>query len=87
MSTRSWLVINYIVLWNMVYINAALRQLRAQGHLVLDEDVRHFHLFRRRHLAVTGDYSFLLPKLDGGLRERDRQHPRNALGRGRALAT
>jgi TnpA family transposase len=34
------LVINCIVLWNTVYMNAALCELRAQGHPVLDEDVR-----------------------------------------------
>ena len=33
------LVLNCIVLWNTVYINAALEQLRAAGHPVLDEDV------------------------------------------------
>ena len=63
------LVINCIVLWNTVYMNAALCELRAQGHPVLDEDVRRLHPFRRRHLAVTGDYSFLLPQLEGKLRE------------------
>ena len=63
------LVINCIVLWNTVYTNAALDQLRAQGHAVLDADVRRLHPFRRRHLAVTGDYSFLLPQLEGKLRE------------------
>ncbi len=63
------LVINCIVLWNTVYMNAALCELRAQRHPVLDEDVRRLHPFRRRHLAVTGDYSFLLPQLEGKLRE------------------
>lgn len=52
-----------------VYINAALEQLRAAGHPVLDEDVRRLHPFMRRHLAVQGDYSFLLPALAGRLRE------------------
>ena len=63
------LVINCIVLWNTVYMNAALCELRAQGHPVLDEDVRRLHPFRRRRLAVTGDYSFLLPQLEGQLRD------------------
>jgi len=56
-------------LWNTVYMNAALCELRAQGHPELDEDVRRLHPFRPRHLAVTGDYSFLLPQLEGKLRE------------------
>jgi hypothetical protein len=63
------LVLNYIVLWNTVYINAAIEQLRAAGYPVLDEDVVRLHLFMRRHLGVQGDYSFLLPTLDGRLRE------------------
>lgn len=63
------LVLNCIVLWNTVYINAALEQLRAAGYPVLDDDVRRLHPFMRRHLAVQGDYSFLLPALDGRLRE------------------
>ena len=63
------LVLNCIVLWNTVYINAALQQLRAAGYLVLDEDVVRLHPFMRHHLGVQGDYSFLLPMLDGRLRE------------------
>jgi TnpA family transposase len=33
------LVLNCIVLWNTVYMNAALEQLRARGHHVLDQDI------------------------------------------------
>ena len=63
------LVLNCIVLWNTVYINAALGQLRAAGYPVLDEDTIRLHPFMRLHIAVQGDYSFLLPALDGRLRE------------------
>ena len=63
------LVLNCIVLWNTVYINAALQQLRAAGYPVLDEDTVRLHPFMRRHLGVQGDYSFMLPALDGRLRE------------------
>jgi len=63
------LVLNCIVLWNTVYMNAALEQLRAGGHPVLDEDVARLSPFIRRHLRVHGDYSFLLPDLAGALRE------------------
>jgi TnpA family transposase len=62
------LVLNCIVLWNTVYIDAALGQLRAAGYAVIDEDVRRLHPFMRRHIAVQGDYSFLLPALEGRLR-------------------
>ena len=63
------LVLNCIVLWNTVYINAALERLRAAGYAVRDEDVVRLHPFMRRHIAVQGDYSFLLPALAGRLRE------------------
>jgi hypothetical protein len=63
------LVLNCIVLWNTVYINAALDQLRNAGYRVEDDDVASIHPFMRRHLAVHRDYSLLLPELDGGLRE------------------
>jgi TnpA family transposase len=63
------LVLNCIVLWDTVYINAALEQLRAAGYPVLDQDTIRLHPFMRRHIAVQGDYSFLLPALDGRLRE------------------
>jgi hypothetical protein len=59
-------VLNCVVLWNTVYMNAALNQLRANGNAVLDEDIVPFV---RRHLGVHGDYSFLLPELAGTLRE------------------
>ena len=42
---------------------------RARRAAVLDEDVVRLHPFMRRHLGVQGDYSFMLPALDGRLRE------------------
>ncbi|MCA1677540.1 MAG: Tn3 family transposase [Actinobacteria bacterium] len=70
------LVLNCIVLWNTVYMNAALESLRACGHPVLDQDVARLSPFIRRHLRVHGDYSFLLPDLAGALRQlRDPDSP------------
>ncbi len=70
------LVLNCIVLWNTVYMNAALEQLRAQRHHVLNEDIARLSPFVRGHLRVHGDYSFLLPDLAGALRElRDPDSP------------
>ena len=63
------LVLNCIVLWNTVYMNAALEQLRARGHPILDDDVARLSPFIRRHLRVHGDYSFLVPDLAGALRD------------------
>jgi TnpA family transposase len=71
------LVLNCVVLWNTVYLDAALDQLRAQGHPVRDEDVARLSPFVRKHLGVHGTYSFALPDLAPGvIRElRDPQDP------------
>jgi TnpA family transposase len=62
------LVLNCVVLWNTVYIDAALDRLRAQGVAVLDEGVARLSPFVRRHLNFHGKYLFLLPELTGRLR-------------------
>ncbi|MEP6856062.1 MAG: Tn3 family transposase [Pedococcus sp.] len=59
------LVLNCITLWNTVYLDAALTQLRAQGYPVRDEDVARLSPYMRRHLNVHGHYSFLLPDFAG----------------------
>lgn len=57
-------------------MNAAIQQLHAAGHPVQDEDIARLSPFARRHLAVLGDYSFLLPNLAGQLRDlRDPANP------------
>jgi Tn3 transposase DDE domain len=58
------------VLWTTVYLDAAVRQLRAQGYLVLEEDMTRLSPFVSRHLSVHGTYSFVLPDLaPGAIRE------------------
>jgi hypothetical protein len=57
------LVLNRVVLWNTLYIDKALDQLRAQGYPVFDEDVARLSPFMRDHINVNGTYSFLLPDL------------------------
>jgi TnpA family transposase len=64
------IVLNCAVLWNTVYIDAALRQLHAQGYPVRDEDVTRLSPFMRKHINVTGKYSFAAPDLpDGATRQ------------------
>jgi hypothetical protein len=64
------LVLNCVVLWTTVYLDAAVRQLRAQGYPVLDEDMAGLSPFVSRHLGVHGTYSFVLPDLAlGAIRE------------------
>jgi len=64
------LVLNCVVLWTTVYLDAAVRQLRTQGYPVLEEDMARLSPFVRRHLGVQGTYSFVLPDLaPGAIRE------------------
>ena len=64
------LVLNSVVLWTTVYLDAAVRQLRAQGYPVLEEDMARLSPFASRHLGVHGAYSFVLPDLArGAIRE------------------
>jgi TnpA family transposase len=64
------LVLNCVVLWTTVYLDAAVRHLKAQGYLVLDEDMARLSPFVSRHLGVHGTYSFVLPDLaPGAIRE------------------
>lgn len=63
------LVLNRITLWNTVYMDAALDQLRSEDYPVREEDVVHLSAFARTHLNVHGHYLFLLPDMPGGRRE------------------
>jgi TnpA family transposase len=60
------LVLNCVVLWTTVYLDAAVRQLKAQGYPVRDEDMARLSPFVSTHLGVHGTYSFVLPDLAPG---------------------
>jgi hypothetical protein len=60
------LVLNCVVLWTTVYLDAAVCQLKAQGYPVRDEDMAHLSPFVNRHLGIHGSYSFALPDLAPG---------------------
>ncbi|WP_045878758.1 Tn3 family transposase [Pseudofrankia sp. DC12] len=60
------LVLNCVVLWTTVYLDAAVHQLRAQGYPVREEDMARLSPFVNRHLEVHGTYSFVLPDLPPG---------------------
>jgi hypothetical protein len=49
-----------------VYLDAAVRQLQAQGYPVRPEDMTRLSPFVSRHLGVHGACSFLLPDLPPG---------------------
>ncbi|MER6170023.1 Tn3 family transposase [Streptosporangium sp. NPDC001681] len=60
------LVLNCVVLWTTVYLDAEVRQLRAQGYPVREEDMARLSPFVNRYLGVHGAYSFALPDLAPG---------------------
>ena len=64
------LVVNRIVLWNTIYIKAALEQLRKEGFQIRDEDVARLSLLIHDHINMLGRYSFAMPDIvaKGGLR-------------------
>ena len=56
------LVVNMIVLWNTIYMQVALNQLRAEGFTVLDEDVARLSPLVHDHINMLGRYSFAVPE-------------------------
>jgi hypothetical protein len=52
------LVLNMIVLWNTIYIEAALNQLRAEGYPVKDEDAYRLSPLQHENINMLGRYSF-----------------------------
>ncbi|WP_431904289.1 Tn3 family transposase, partial [Nonomuraea sp. bgisy101] len=60
------LVLNCVVLWTTGYLDAAVRQLKAQGYPVREDDMARLSPFVSRHLGVHGAYNFLLPDLASG---------------------
>ncbi|KTD50969.1 transposase [Legionella quateirensis] len=55
------LVLNIITLWNTIYMDAAINQLRQEGFLVLDEDVARLSAYGYGHINMLGRYSFAMP--------------------------
>lgn len=64
------LLLALVVLWNTIYMNAALDHLRSIGFDVRDEDVQRLAPFWFDHINFLGRYDFLLPDevLHGRLR-------------------
>jgi len=56
------LVVNMIVLWNTLYMQAAIDRLRAEGYPVLDEDIARLNPHVHDHINMLGRYSFSIPE-------------------------
>ena len=57
------LVVNVIVLWNTIYMDAALNQIRSEGFDVRDEDVARLSPLGFDHINMLGRYAFTLPDM------------------------
>ncbi len=64
------LIVNMVVLWNTIYIEAALEQLRKEGFPIRDEDAARLSPLIHDHINMLGRYSFAMPDIvaRGGLR-------------------
>jgi TnpA family transposase len=73
------LVVNIIVLWNTIYIDAALTQLGMEGYPVRDEDVARLSPLVFEHINVLGRYAFSVPEAVTRGELRPLRNPANAL--------
>jgi TnpA family transposase len=62
------LVLNCITLWNTIYLDHAISELRSAGYPVLDADLERLSPYMRRHINFHGHYFFNRPELHGGRR-------------------
>jgi hypothetical protein len=60
------LVLNAVVLWTTIYLDAAVTQLRTKGHPVLEEDAARLSPLADSHLNVHGSYTFTRPTSPAG---------------------
>ena len=58
-----WLawVVNIIILWNTLYINAAFEQLASQGYAIHTEDIARLSPLVFEHINLLGRYAFSVP--------------------------
>jgi TnpA family transposase len=55
------LVVNIIILWNTLYINAALEQLAGEGYPIQPEDAARLSPLVFEHINLLGRYAFSVP--------------------------
>ncbi|MBE9045304.1 Tn3 family transposase [Pleurocapsales cyanobacterium LEGE 10410] len=56
------LITNAVVTWNTIYMEAAINQLRSEGHSISDEDINHLSPTRYGHVNPYGIYPFDIEK-------------------------
>lgn len=82
------LVVNAIILWNTIYMDRAVEEMRQRGMTVLPEDVARLSPIGHEHVNVYGKYSFTLaePIQRGAfhpLRELDETEPQTEIAEAR----
>lgn len=71
------LIVNAVVVWNTVYMQAAIAQLRKEGHTITDEDSKHLSAARFGHTNRLGRYRFDVASGRRRKRLRPLRKPRN----------
>ena len=56
------LVVNMIVLWNTIYMEAVLEQFRKEGYPVNEEDKARLSPLIHEHINIQGRHSFVMPE-------------------------
>jgi len=56
------LVVNMMVLWNTIYIEAVLEQLRKEGYPLNEEDKARLSPLIHDHINMQGRHSFMMPE-------------------------
>ena len=54
-------MVNISILWNTLYINAALEQLEAEGYPIQPDDVARLSPLVFDHINLLGQYAFSVP--------------------------
>ncbi len=72
------MVVNVIVLWNTIYMDAALNQLMSEGYEVRSEDVARLSPLGLKHINMLGRYAFSLPDFVARGELRPLRDPRTA---------
>ena len=56
------LVVNIIVLWNTIYMDAALHRLAKEGYFLRPGDIDRLSPLRWEHINLVGRYTFSVPE-------------------------
>jgi TnpA family transposase len=72
------LTVNLVVLWNTIYMDAALNQLRSEGYEVRPEDAARLSPLGLKHINMLGRYAFTLPDFVARGELRPLRDPRTA---------